>query len=709
MEEINEIKIKEAFDPVSIEKSKIIISQMENCVCKIHLGRKKGTGFFAKIPYKNDLLNVLITNNHVLNEEKIAIGNVITISLNNEKITINIEIDETMKRYTNENYDITIIELKENDKINNFLDMSDQIKSRIDANINENFDYFNNLYEKESIYILNYMTNIYVSYGLLNGIKDGKISHKCSTDEGSSGSPILLLETNKVIGVHYSGSNNNYNSNFGTLLVQPLIEFQKIANNLLIIKKEKENNNSNINSFNNSSTLYSNQISSKFNNININLLQRENNKEQNEINHININESISLNLNSNESHITFKNSDNNSQEKSNEIQNLIFSGTFNNSNEDNIYHKCMFKHLIRFAILKKELLSETNLFQKNLTQAYLINKKIINKLIQLYNLDYLISNLDNEAFDMINYKNFDNNYNKILGLLEEYEINHDNIIQQNEIKGDIQFNENEYSLTTKSINEPKKLKYFDDFEIIDENFMKFIIKKYTEIEILPVQLGSIKNNNIFLIINKEDKYIYEIMSFNSTNDLNFKYLLVVEKNKVFEFEKSLNQYIFGVLVKNELSKLINKGIPIKLENNNLTFNFYSNNIGRNKNKKLNHKGSLPDLFSKNLGKKYSLINNVETIPDNKNGFLKEIKIVFQINNELKVEIYIDYSKKIKDLILLFFKKIKQINLYKDKEIYFYHNNKILAHDSKETLKSIFKYEKGSKIILVNDLAKKIKL
>ena len=192
------------------------------------------------------------------------------------------------------------------------------------------------------------MANIYVSYGLLNGIKDGKIAHKCSTDEGSSGSPILLLETNKVIGVHYSGSNNNYNSNFGTLLVQPLIEFQKITNNLLIIKKEKENNNSNINSFNNSSTIYSNQISSKFNNININSLQRENNKEQNEINHININESISLNLNSNESHITFKNSDNNSQEKSNEIQNLIFSGTFNNSNEDNIYHKCMFKHYLLF-------------------------------------------------------------------------------------------------------------------------------------------------------------------------------------------------------------------------------------------------------------------------------------------------------------------------------------------------------------------------
>ena len=56
MEERNEIDVKDAIDPVSIEKAKIILTQMESCVCKIHLGGKIGTGFFLKIPYKNEQL-----------------------------------------------------------------------------------------------------------------------------------------------------------------------------------------------------------------------------------------------------------------------------------------------------------------------------------------------------------------------------------------------------------------------------------------------------------------------------------------------------------------------------------------------------------------------------------------------------------------------------------------------------------------------------
>ena len=93
MSEINEVETKDSVDPVSIEKTSIILKQMGNCVCKIHLGGNIGTGFFIKIPYKNDFLKLLITNNGVLNEEKIAIGKNITISLNNERSTINIKID----------------------------------------------------------------------------------------------------------------------------------------------------------------------------------------------------------------------------------------------------------------------------------------------------------------------------------------------------------------------------------------------------------------------------------------------------------------------------------------------------------------------------------------------------------------------------------------------------------------------------------------
>ena len=62
--------------------------------------------------------------------------------------------------------------------------------------------------------------------------------HKCSTDNGSSGSPILNLENNKLIGIHSKGTNYNYN--MGTLLKLPIQDFinKKLNQN---IEKNKIN------------------------------------------------------------------------------------------------------------------------------------------------------------------------------------------------------------------------------------------------------------------------------------------------------------------------------------------------------------------------------------------------------------------------------------------------------------------------------------
>ena len=67
--------------------------------------------------------------------------------------------------------------------------------------------------------------------------------HKCKTTNGSSGSPILNLLTNKVIGIHKSFSKNTNNDNnkedcynLGTLLKYPLIEMKK-NNNLKKMNK----------------------------------------------------------------------------------------------------------------------------------------------------------------------------------------------------------------------------------------------------------------------------------------------------------------------------------------------------------------------------------------------------------------------------------------------------------------------------------------
>ena len=243
MEEIKEKYIQNSLEPVSINSIEVILNQMKNCVCKIHIKGTKGTGFFTKIPYKNDLLKVLITNNHILDEECIKDGKNISISLNNETIFKNIKIDSDRKRYTNEIFDVTIIEIKEEiDNISDFLILDNQIidtynLSCVENNINTLDNIYEN-YENESIYILNYINGkeIFASYGILQSINENKIKHKCNTDTGSSGSPILLLKNNKVVGVHY-GSSSQHSFNFGTLIVKPIIEFQQMSGNIQVIKK----------------------------------------------------------------------------------------------------------------------------------------------------------------------------------------------------------------------------------------------------------------------------------------------------------------------------------------------------------------------------------------------------------------------------------------------------------------------------------------
>ena len=71
----------------------------------------------------------------------------------------------------------------------NFLKQSDEEK------LNEKF-------KKLSAYILSYLNGKYIvaSFGVISEIKNKVIYYSCNSSHGSSGSPILCLETNKVIG-----------------------------------------------------------------------------------------------------------------------------------------------------------------------------------------------------------------------------------------------------------------------------------------------------------------------------------------------------------------------------------------------------------------------------------------------------------------------------------------------------------------------------
>ena len=228
VDRITEQNISTSPEPISLKQTEKIIEQMKNnSICRIN-NHGKGTGFFVNIPYKSKFLPVLITTNHAINQDDIQNNKIISLYLNNGKMSI--KLDNNRLRYTNEKLDTTIIEIKENDH-----------------NLNEKerpnyLDNLNNIYLDESLYLLNYSKDkdIFVSYGKLLYIKNSDIMHNCNIKEGSSNSHILLINNQKLIGIHRNISKiNKYNK--GILLIYSIIEFSKIKKNFFIINKEGKN------------------------------------------------------------------------------------------------------------------------------------------------------------------------------------------------------------------------------------------------------------------------------------------------------------------------------------------------------------------------------------------------------------------------------------------------------------------------------------
>ena len=243
-----EKKVNASPEPISLEGIQNILNQMKASVCRIY-NIHEGTGYFTKIPFNNKLIPVLITNNHVIDEKIIISKKEIPIYLNQKLRTI--KIDEKRKRYTNKKLDITIIELKEEDNIKEYLELDDNIITYFFSNEKRNNpNYINETYLNKSIYILNnYEGNgIMASFGEPPKIKNWEINHKCNTEEGSSGSPILLIKNQKLIGVHF-GYSKTYELNKGALIIYSIIEFQNIKNNLLVINKEGKDISNEINSY----------------------------------------------------------------------------------------------------------------------------------------------------------------------------------------------------------------------------------------------------------------------------------------------------------------------------------------------------------------------------------------------------------------------------------------------------------------------------
>ena len=227
-------------DSLAPDQMKIGLFQMENCVCKIKINKITGTGFFCLIPFPNrfNSFPVLITCNHILNKDNISKGKEIKFSLNNEEISKSIIVDDSRKTYTDIKMDITLIEIKpeeDNIKFESFLN--------IDENIyNENP---NDTYRNKTAYIIHYEDGKRVKYsvGNIKSIGEDKytINHLCTTEQGSSGGPIINLLNLRVMGIH----KGEKKLNLGTLLKPVIDDFNAIQKRKKLEIHKKDNVNEN--------------------------------------------------------------------------------------------------------------------------------------------------------------------------------------------------------------------------------------------------------------------------------------------------------------------------------------------------------------------------------------------------------------------------------------------------------------------------------
>ena len=137
--------------PESLSKNQItkILEQMENSVCKIIKEKSTGTGFICIIPFPDKLhpLPALMTCYHVLSEKDLQIGKKIKLLIGGEEKLL--KINNQRKIYTNEEYDISIIELKTKDNLisNELLEIDNEIFK--DQKLDKKFS-------NKTIYIIHY-------------------------------------------------------------------------------------------------------------------------------------------------------------------------------------------------------------------------------------------------------------------------------------------------------------------------------------------------------------------------------------------------------------------------------------------------------------------------------------------------------------------------------------------------------------------------
>ena len=198
-------------------------------ICKNDDEEWTGNGFFMSIKFENEVIfNCILANNHII-DRYISNAN-IQLQIGDSKKTFNIGKERHIKYFKNP-IDITMIEILDEDEF-----IKDLNFLFYDLNyIKYGYDY----YLDKEIFTLQHLygEEMQSAIGKIIHIKDYEFEHNAGSCEGSSGSPVILIENNCVIGMHKGTkkiSENKIGIFFGKLFAKKVInsKLQKRIKNI---------------------------------------------------------------------------------------------------------------------------------------------------------------------------------------------------------------------------------------------------------------------------------------------------------------------------------------------------------------------------------------------------------------------------------------------------------------------------------------------
>ena len=529
MEDIKKEMYNEKYPrPVYIKGIKEIENQMKKSICKIYKNDgNKGTGFFCEIPYQQEKIKVMMTNNHIIDDKYIKENDKIQISMNDDKENKSIIIDNKRKIYTNEQYDITIIEIKpEKDDINNYINYM-----KIDEKYIKNP---NIIYEK-SIYLIHYPSadKGAVSFGIINKIEKYNIEHYCSTQEGSSGSPILNLLNNEIIGIHKEAINSR-KVNRGTLLKYPINEFinninnNNNFNNNIIFNNNMNNNMNNNNNMNKNIIFKSHMINNNMNNNNMNMNMNNISMVNNKMNNINI---INNNMNNN---IIYNNKIINNVNNNNIIINNNMNNKMNNNNMNN---NNMNNNMINNNIINNNM-NNNHMNNNNMNYDNMNNMNYNNK-IDNNKIDNNKDNNNMNYNNMINNNNYNFNNNFINKNQQKAFNNEKNNINNNKNINEIKFRQCPYKIGLENLGNSSYMNASLQCLFNIESLSKNLINKFSTLNTNTQLLAYAYTTLLLGLKNATSKYIKPSI-FKS---------VIGELNPLFQGEKGSDakEFIFFII------------------------------------------------------------------------------------------------------------------------------------------------------------------